>query len=171
MRRVLLPLLVVMAVLSVSAPASASATSRDEGWTPAPSAPWTLPAGARCDFAVHGDPIVDEVVQKVLNRDSQGRATLVAYKGALVIRVTNTETGAAYDADASGNALVRYGADGSQFWTVSGPILVGVAKGAGNLPRGLYIIDGNFTLRISPTGYKTVGPAHATVDDICAHVA
>nr|WP_281404294.1 hypothetical protein [Streptomyces roseirectus] len=142
--------------------AAESAVRTGTGWEPAPSAPWDVPAGARCDFPVHGEPVVDKVVKRVLD------ANRTFYTGELVVRVTNTETGAFYDADASGSALVELRADGGQLWTVRGPVLVGV--GAGNLPRGLYIVDGAFTLDVSSTGYRTVTLVRGTTDDLCARI-
>ncbi|MCC8478527.1 hypothetical protein LMJ41_11610 [Streptomyces globisporus] len=152
-----------------TAPATAapSATTRGSGWEPAPSAPWDVPAGERCAFPVHGEPIVDEVVSRELPPPTEG-VTRTAYKGDLVIRVTNKETGAHYDADVSGTALVDAYASGAQFWRVLGPVLVGV--GEGNLTRGLYVVDGAYTIGISPTGTNTVaGPAVRT-DSLCARI-
>src|SRR5690606_15721238 len=125
MRRSVVVLPALAALLAGATPAAAS-TAPD--WEPAPSAPWDVAAGVRCDFPVHGEPVVDEVVQRVLSTHGDGSPKLVAYKGDLVMRVTNTETGAHYDADASGSALVEYRSDGSQFWAVHGPVLVGVGE-------------------------------------------
>ncbi len=108
------------------------------------------------------------MVQLVLDTHPDGSPRHVAYRGDLVVRVTNTETGAAYDADASGTAVVEYRADGSQFWSVLGPVLVGVAEG--NLDRGLYIVDGAYTLHIAADGYRTVTMATGTTDDLCARI-
>ncbi|MBQ0988326.1 hypothetical protein KBZ10_28230 [Streptomyces sp. F63] len=152
------------------APAAAVSAGRTAHWEPAPSAPWDLPAGARCDVPVHGEPVVDEVVRRVLETRPDGTARRVAYKGDLVVRVTNQRTGASYDADASGTAVVEYRADGSQFWTVLGPVLVGVGENGGNLARGLYLIDGVYTLEIGPAGYKTVTMAAGSTDDLCARI-
>ncbi|MGW2562505.1 hypothetical protein ACWCXB_25280 [Streptomyces sp. NPDC001514] len=176
MRRTTVALSALAAVLLSAAPASAAtastaaATVTPPGWEPAPSAPWSVPAGARCDFPVDGEPVVDEVVRRVLERSPDGSAKRVAYTGDLVVRVTNTDTGTSYDADASGTAVVEYRADGSQFWSVLGPVLVGFREGGGTLARGLYVIDGAYTMEISATGYKTVTMAHGTVDDLCARI-
>lgn len=170
MRRILIALTAV-ATTAAGAPAAAAPThGTTPGWEPAPSAPWDVAAGLRCDFAVHGEPVVDEVVRRVLSRHADGSPRDVAYKGDLVIRVTNTESGAHWDADASGSALVRYGTDGSQSWKVLGPVLVGVGEGKGNLPRGLYIVDGVYAMTISPDGYKSVTMVHGSRTDICAQI-
>ncbi|HZX37137.1 MAG TPA: hypothetical protein VFF37_02145 [Streptomyces sp.] len=73
-------------------------------------------------------------------------------------------------ADASGTAVVDYGADGSPFWSMLGPVVVGIGEGRGNLPRSLYIIDGVYTMDISTAGYKTVTMAHGSHTDICEQI-
>jgi hypothetical protein len=167
MRRIALAPLALVAVLLGSQPASAADRP---GWEPAPSAPWDVAAGVRCDFPVHGEPVVDEVVRRVLSTYPDGSARRVAYKGDLVIRVTNTGTGATHDADASGSAVVEYRRDGSQRWAVHGPVFVGVGEGGGTLPRGLYIVDGVYTMDIGANGYKSVHLVHGSTDDLCARI-
>ncbi|MFJ8749416.1 hypothetical protein ACIREO_08785 [Streptomyces sp. NPDC102441] len=148
-----------------TAPASAS-----DGWEPAPTPPYDLPAGARCDVPVHTEPVVDEVVQRVLARRADGSPSRIAYRGDLVVRVTNTDTGAFHDADVSGSAIVDHHADGSQKWHVIGPVLAGVGENAGNLARGLYVLDGVYTMDISATGYKSVHLVHGSADDLCSRI-
>ncbi|MGP4045016.1 hypothetical protein [Streptomyces sp. 2A115] len=156
---------------SANAGAAANAVADEgKGWEPAPSTPWDVPSGSRCDFPVHGEPIIDKVVRRVLDTNSDGSAKRVAYKGDLVVRITNTDTGAYYDADASGRAIVDHRTDGSQFWSVHGPVLVGFGENGGALTRGLYIIDGVYALDISATGFKTLTMAHATSEDLCARI-
>jgi hypothetical protein len=172
-RRLIVMVAALAAVLLV-APASASAqpkTATGGGWVPAPSAPFSFAAGERCDFAVTGQPVVDEVRKRVLSVGPDGSPTSELYVGDLVSRITNQETGKSYDADASGQALIVYAADGSQTWYVHGPVLVGFAANGGTLPRGLYIVDGLYRLQISATGYKTLTIVSATVDDLCQRVA
>ncbi|MEE1737695.1 hypothetical protein [Streptomyces sp. BE147] len=177
MRRTTVVPLAVAAVLLGAVPVSAApagpgnGTGTGRGWEPSPSAPWDVSAGVRCDFPVHGEPVVDEVVRRVLDTYPDGSVKRVAYKGDLVVRVTNTVSGASYDADVSGTAVVDHRTDGSQFWSALGPVLVGVGAGGGNLPRGLYIVDGKYTMDISATGYRTVDMTYGTQNDICARVA
>jgi hypothetical protein len=166
MRRTALAPLALVAVLLGTQPASATTPP---GWEPAPSAPWDVGAGVRCDFPVHGEPVVD-VVRRVLSTHPDGSARRVAYRGDLVVRVTNTDTRASFDADVSGSAVVEYRPDGSQFWAVRGPVLVGVGAGQGSLPRGLYVVDGVYTMDIGAGGYKTVHLVHGTTDDLCARI-
>ncbi|MFF5365750.1 hypothetical protein [Streptomyces sp. NPDC013187] len=168
MRRTILVTLALAAALLGTQPAAAA--PKAGGWEPAPSAPWDVAAGVRCDFPVHGEPVVDEVVRRVLSTHPDGSARRVVYRGDLVVRVTNTETGAAHDADASGSAVVEYRRDGSQLWTVHGPVFVGVGEGMGTLPRGLYIVDGAYTMDIGADGFKSLHLIHGRADDLCARI-
>ncbi|WIN00376.1 hypothetical protein ACTOB_004077 [Actinoplanes oblitus] len=145
-------------------------TGAGSGWEPAPTPPFRQEAGVNCDFPLSAEPVVDEVVTRVLQRYPDGSIRRDAYRGDLVVRVTNTETGAAYDADVSGSAVVDHGADGSQTWYVAGPVLLRVREGQGNIPRGLWIVDGVYRLRISPTGYRTLTMVTGTLDNVCDHL-
>ncbi|MFF5900242.1 hypothetical protein ACFY8O_30580 [Streptomyces argenteolus] len=88
-----------------------------------------------------------------------------------MVRIVNSETGASYDADASGRAVVEIRPDRSQSWYVVGPILAGFGEGGGNVPRGLYTVDGAYTLELSTTGYKTLKLIHGTSDPLCSKVS
>ncbi|MFD0276461.1 hypothetical protein ACFVHB_21505 [Kitasatospora sp. NPDC127111] len=137
------------------------------GWERWPSASFDLPAGARCDFPVHLEPVVDQVLRRVLEADADGTVRRAAFKGALVMRLTNTVTGAWYDADAGGRSVVDYRPDGSQTWRAHGPILLGFAEHRGNLPRDLYTVDGSYTVDIDATGYRTLTMRHGTAEPLC----
>ena len=141
------------------------------GWVPAPTAPFDRAAGVLCDFAIHGEPVVDEVRVKTIATYPDGSPKEQLATGALTIRVTNTETGASTVADASGSALFVFGTDGSSTWYVVGPIVAGFRDNGGNLPRGFYKIDGVYTLAFSPTNVRTLTMIHGTVHDVCADIA
>ena len=152
---------------------AAAAADRASGssWVPAPTAPIDLAAGVVCDFGVHIVATVDEVVTKVLQTYPDGSIRRDAFKGALILRVTNTSTGAYYDADASGSAIVDHHQDGSVTWYVVGPVLVGSRGAGGNLARGLYVIDGLYKLDISSTHAETLTMVRGRIDDVCARIA
>jgi hypothetical protein len=178
MRRLVVTLLalVSLAVAAVPAAASSSGTSNrasgaSDGWEPAPTPPLDWAAGERCDFAVHLEPVVDEVVQKVLSTYADGSTEWIAFKGDLIVRVTNTETGAFHDADASGKAIVHLRTDGSQFWSVVGPAIVTFAENGGTLPRGIYRLDGVYTMDVTATAHKTVDFLHnGSADGLCERI-
>lgn len=144
----------------------------ERGWEPAPSAPWDVAAGVRCDFAIHGEPVVDEVQKLLLQQYPDGTPKRELYSGDLVVRITNVETGASTDADASGDAVIEYRPDGTMSrWYVRGPVLVGVGEDGGNLPRGMWIVDGVFTIDFTPEGKKNITMVHGTTTDMCAEIA
>jgi hypothetical protein len=180
MRRLIPVVLAASIVLLMAAPASAASTTATSnnataaasgGWVPAPSAPYDQPAGARCDFPIHVQPIIDQVQMKVLATYPDGSSQSELYTGALILRVTNTNTGAFFDADASGTAVITYGTDGSMTWYVIGPVLIGFRPDSGTLPRGLWVINGLFQLAFSPTGIKTLTMVTGTTDNVCNHIA
>jgi hypothetical protein len=161
----LLPLMAVGPSASAAAPAGIG-----QGWTPAPSPPFDRAAGEVCDFAVHGTPIIDEVRKRTLTTNPDGTPRSELYVGRLVVRVSNVQTGAFYDADASGDAVIVTNPDGSSVWYVHGPVLAGFRAGTGTLPRGLYVLDGDYRLAIAPDGYKTLTVLRGSQDNICSHL-
>ncbi|MER7893145.1 hypothetical protein ABTX15_25320 [Micromonospora sp. NPDC094482] len=160
------------ALLTVAVPTTASATTGDRGdgpgaWEPAPQEPFEQPAGARCDFAVRVQPVVDEVRKLVISEYPDGSPRRELYTGALINDVTNLETGATTKVDASGTSLIEYGTDGSMTWYVTGPVLFGFRENGGTLPRGIWVIDGVYVVEFSPTLEKTVTMVYGTTHDVC----
>jgi hypothetical protein len=165
-------LALVVAALVAAMPVSASAASGGDGGgnggrVRVPQAAFDLPAGSRCDFAIHSEPVVDEVRKLVLATYPDGSPERELYMGDLILKVTNTETGAVTHADAGGTAMIEYGEDRSMTWYVTGPVLLGFAENAGTLPRGLWIVDGQFVVEFSPTFYKTITMVHGTTHNVC----
>jgi hypothetical protein len=160
------------AMLIAAVPASA-AVSKDSkptnnDWEPAPSPPFDQAAGETCDFPIHGEPLVDRVVKMVLQKYPDGSVKREMYTGALVLRVTNKTTGASVELDVSGSGVVDYRPDTSDVtMRVYGPILLGMHEGLGNLPRGMYVANGIYTLKISKTGYRTVTFKVGGAENIC----
>ncbi|MGH3118429.1 MAG: hypothetical protein ACRDQ2_15215, partial [Gaiellales bacterium] len=138
-----------------------------DGWTPAPSDPFDREAGVLCDFAIHAEPIVDEVKVKTLEAYPDGSAKRVAVTGALVFRVTNVETGKVTKADASGEGFVEYGTDTSMIWYSKGPVLLGFREDAGTLPRGLWIVDGLYTVDFNAELDKNVRIGYGRTHNVC----
>jgi len=158
-----------LGLLFIAAPAGAAATTT--GWVPAPSAPFDIAAGVRCDFPIHGQPIKDDVQKMTLATFPDGTPQREIFAGPLVTRVTNTTNGKFFDADASGTAVIDHGTDGSQTWSVLGPVLVGFGAGQGNLPRGLWLINGVFQLHFAANGTRTLQLLVGTTDNVCDHIA
>ncbi|WP_343444689.1 hypothetical protein [Micromonospora schwarzwaldensis] len=161
----------VVTAVAAALPGPASAAARAPGaWVPAPQEAFELPAGARCAFAVRVEPIVDEVRKLTLATYPDGSPKRELFTGALLDRVTNLETGATSTADASGTSLVVHGTDGSMTWYVTGPVLLGFRENAGTLPKGLWIVDGQFRVAFTPTFDKTITMLHGTTHNVCTDV-
>ncbi|WBB68309.1 hypothetical protein [Micromonospora sp. WMMD812] len=161
---------VVVASVSIANPALANG-DRHGGWVPAPQEAFEQPAGARCDFPVRVQPVVDEVRKLVLAEYPNGSPRRELYTGALIDEVTNLATGAVTRVDASGTSLVEYAPDGAMTWYVTGPVLLGFRENAGSLPRGIWIVDGVFVVEFDPTlVHKTITMVHGTTHNVCADV-
>ncbi|MEV6105997.1 hypothetical protein AB0M28_14960 [Streptomyces sp. NPDC051940] len=163
------------AALSLTAALAAPAAADGEGdgeWRPVTYSPIDYAAGVRCDFAFRIEQLVDEVMVKTVDTYPDGSPKTELYKGTLIARVINTETGAFYDADASGRSVVEYAEDGSQVWHATGPVLIGFQEGQGNLPRGEYVVDGVYTVQFSPAGQRTVTWTGGTESliDVCDQI-
>jgi hypothetical protein len=171
MRRFLVLLFAALVVV-LAAPAPARATAG--GWVPAPTGPFDLPAGARCDFQVHSEPIVDEVRTRVLATYPDGSTKREAYVGDLVVRLTNTATGASVDVDLSGSALVEYQPGATlttnSTWYAVGPAMFGFREGGGDHPRGLWVFDGVYSVAFDANSFKTVTVYHGTEREMCAEL-
>jgi len=165
----------VTAVTGAAAPASAatrssSAAGPGAGWVRAPQPAFDAAAGVDCDAPIHAQPLVDEVYGKTLAGYPDGTPKRVVYAGPLTVRVTNTDTGAYDDVNASGTAVVDFGTDGSQVWNVVGPVLIGAKANSGNIPRGMWVVDGVYRIAFSATGTKTLTMWHGSMDNVCTHI-
>ncbi|MDA3627515.1 hypothetical protein OU415_18880 [Saccharopolyspora sp. WRP15-2] len=148
-----------------------SAAAEEPGeWVPAPSKPSTVPAGARCTFGVHIEQVVDEVVKRVVETYPDGLVKREEYKGALIDRVTNVDTGASVEANASAHAFLTYQPDGVVTWDWSGPVLMGFGPGQSNHEAGLYLLTGEYTVDISDD-YRLVRRADGEERDLCAELS
>lgn len=160
---------VLVLVATLATPARAGSPG---GWMPAPTTPWSRPAGVLCDFGIHVEPIVDEVRRRVLATYPDGSVRRDAWTGALILRVTNDDTGASTDVDAGGDATIGYRPGGAidlnSTWHAAGPAVFGFREGRGNRPRGLYRFDGLYRVEFDATGYKTVTVHAGTETEICA---
>ncbi|MEV6345628.1 hypothetical protein [Actinoplanes sp. NPDC051851] len=157
----------VTAVVTVSVTAAVPANASSP-WEPLPSPTLDLAAGETCDFAVHGDPIVDEVVVKTVATYPDGSPKVQLAKGPLVFRLTNLATGTTTDADAGGSAVFELHPDGSRVWHVIGPVLAPLREGTSNIPRGIWTIHGVYDIDFSPTNFKTITLRYGRLHDVCA---
>jgi len=142
------------------------------GWVSVPVPPFERAAGVVCDFAVKGVPIVADLKKRTLQTNPDGTVRSELWVGPLIYEVTNESTGTQAQLDGSSEGVIVYHADGSSTWYLHGPLGLAVPAGGGNLPRGLYQVDGkSYTLTVSATGYRTLDLRRGTVENICPRLA
>ena len=154
-------------------PSVAAVSAHGESdWVPVPVPPFERAAGVVCDFAVKGIPIVADLQKRTLSTYPDGTVRSELWVGPLIYDVTNESTGTHATLDGSAWAVIVYNLDGSSTWHLHGPLGLSVAAGMGNLPRGLYQVDGpSYTLELSPTGFRTLNLRHGSVKNICPRLA
>lgn len=152
--------------------AAATTNGADSGWTRIVEPPLDDAAGVLCDFAIHADPIVNNVWFKVLQRFPDGSVKSEIGTGPLVYRVHNLTNNKTVDVDASADGLIVFHTDGSFDYYLHGPVIASFQEGSGNLPRGLYALDGKFyTVHFAPDRHKTVSLRGVKVHNVCPDLA
>lgn len=163
--------LVLAVGLAVPATASASTSraSNDRGipWQSYRTAPWTDAPGAVCTFGVSTSIVEDQEQQRVLATYPDGDPKLQEFRGPLVIRYTNTSSGASVVRDLSGYAWFHYGADGSIVAFIASHIGLTVPVGNAGWPAGEWVISGQSVATVSSAGAINVKLLHATAENLC----
>src|SRR5262245_25658174 len=112
-------------------------------WIPFDQEDITYAAGQGCDFEVFGEVLHDQEFFRNVATYPDGSPRTQQFKGPLIMRFTNTETGASVDRNAWGNAFERFAPDGSfESITIEAGHFVGRIR-AGNQPGpGIYYVTG-----------------------------
>ena len=93
-------------------------------------------------------------------------------KGPLVVRYINEDSGASVVRDLTGDALIDFGADGSETITLRhGHLAVGLGAGDPGAPAFLVLSGHGFAVTFAPDGRRTVTPGRGDVEDICQTLA
>lgn len=158
---------ILAAVLVTAASPASAAAAPSAGWVPAPTPPFDIPAGAVCDFPIHGEPVVDKVVSRVLATYPDGSTKVQLAKGPLILRITNVDNGKAHNENGSGTGLFRFATDGSFTVDVVGPLLIGFRAGLSNVPRGFYELTGAYRIAFGTDGFRTLTMFHGTMRNVC----
>ncbi len=167
MKKVLILVLTLVATLVVAASPASAATTSNGGWVPAPTPPFDIPAGEVCDFPIHGEPVVDKVMSKVLATYPDGSTKVELAKGPLILRITNVDNGRTHLENGSGTGLFRFATDGTFTVDVVGPLLIGFRAGLSNVPRGFYELNGVYRIAFGTDGFRTLTLAHGTIRNVC----
>ncbi|MQS15770.1 hypothetical protein F7Q99_26765 [Streptomyces kaniharaensis] len=160
------------AVLLAAAPAaqarSGSGEGGDGGWQPYRNTPKDYPAGALCPFHLHIGIVTDEEETRTAASYPDGSPSKVLFRGPLVLRYTNVDSGRSVDRDQSGRATLYYLPDGSRLWLVPRSSHISARIFAGNPYHapGDFVFSGGVTLLIHPDGQPQVLEQHQ-VENLC----
>ncbi|MFF2148058.1 hypothetical protein [Kitasatospora sp. NPDC058190] len=138
------------AVLLLAAPAAQA--DGDHGWQPYHGQDSDAPAGTVCPFHLHITDLLDQEETKTVTRYPDGSPAKVLWRGPLILRYTNVDTGAHVDRDQSGRATEYRRPDGSTLWDVprSSHISARVHPGNPYLAAGAYLFSGGAVLLVPP---------------------
>ena len=165
------------------APAHASATvptgpaaggGRSTEWVPYHQEDLSYAAGEACAFALTSTVVSDDEYYRNVAFYSDGAAHTQLFRGALVIRWTNTETDESVVRDQSGRAFLEYRHNGllrtltAQSGHFSARLTAGSSPG-----KGMYYVGGAWSaVDIHPDATRTLvlGP-HGTSENLCRTLA
>ena len=141
-------------------------------WMPFRASDFDLPAGTRCAFPLSGRVVADDERIRTLATFADGSPQRQRVKGPLVVRYINEDSGASVVRDLTGDALIDFGADGSETITLRhGHLAVGLGAGDPGGPAFLVLSGHGFAVTFAPDGRRTVTPGRSDVEDICQTLA
>jgi hypothetical protein len=149
--------------------AQAAAADSWGSWEPTFQGPISVPAGVICPFAVSAEPVHEDLAVRY-HYDGSGAVDAYQFKGPLIARITNLDTGTSVVRNLSGFGTVTPHADGSYDAVFEGGLLL--FQGSGDSPPSeLLLLTGRTELHGSPTGVKTVVSASGQSEDLCQTLA
>jgi hypothetical protein len=165
-------LLTISFALCALALGGASAAAADGSWgpwEPTFQGPISVPAGVVCTFAVSAEPVREDLAVRY-HYDETGAIDAYEFKGPLLARITNLDTGENVVRSLSGFGSVVPHADGSYDAVFEGGLLL--FMGSGDSPSSeLLLLTGRTVLHGSPTGVKTVVASSGASEDLCQTLA
>ncbi|WBP90290.1 hypothetical protein [Kitasatospora cathayae] len=158
------------AVLVLASPAAQA--DDDDGWQPYHGQDYDAPAGTLCPFHLHITDLLDQEETKTVGRYPDGSPEKVLWRGPLILRYTNVDTGAQVDRDQSGRATEYRLPDGSTLWDVprSSHISAKVHPGNPYHAVGDYVFSGGAVLLVHPDQQVEVLAQHQ-VENLCQTLA
>jgi hypothetical protein len=155
--------------LALGASQAAAADGSWGSWEPTFQGPISVDAGVVCPFAVSAEPVHEDLAVRY-HYDETGAIDAYQFKGPLVARITNLDTGASVVRSLSGFGTVTPHEDGSYDAVFEGGLLL--FQRAGDTPSSeLLLLTGRTELHGSPTGVKTVVSASGQSEDLCQTLA
>jgi hypothetical protein len=143
-------------------------------WIPYEQEDVTYPAGERCEFEVFGKVLRDKEFYRDIVTYADGSPRIQLWRGPLVMRFTNMDTGYSVKRDASGQAFFEYRPDGSfEELTVQKGHFVG-GMPAGSIPsQGLFYVSGRWSSLVAHadgTRQLFLGP-NGSAENLCETLA
>lgn len=126
------------------------------------------PVGDPCAFPIHGEFPVNHVVGYTYT-NAAGRVVAAYYTGALLMKVTRTDTGRSVTANIGGDGVQTFAADGSSVLYGFGPFSSTQHPGDHPGPE-LAVLHGFSALAIAADGTKTIRFSTRVVD-LCTKLA
>jgi hypothetical protein len=148
-----------------------TADTAEPPWVPVDEEDFTVPTEV-CGFEVRAHILNEDEFSKTVTTYPDGSPQTQLFKGPLVIRYTNVETGKSVDANASGNAFETFRPDGSlQNLTISddGSHFVANLRPGAIPSNGIFLVSGEWSsLAIRDDGIRQLflGP-NGTAENLC----
>jgi hypothetical protein len=161
--------LAVAGTVVVAVPAQAAELPE---WSPYRTAPFTLQAGVRCSFGLSGTPVRDNERVRTPATFPDGAPHVQEFDGPLVVRYTNTGTGASVTRDLTGRALVIHRTDGGFREVLEfGRLAVGLASTDPGGPSFFVLSGSGAVVTVRADGSRLLRPGGARVENICTTLA
>jgi hypothetical protein len=144
------------------------------GWTPYHQSDIHYEAGRRCDFPLEGKVVLDREEYRDVSHWGNGQVRTQEWRGALVIRWTNLDSGESVRRDQSARAFVEYAEDGAMesLTSLRGAFGAGLPEGS-HPGKGAYVVDGRWSsVILEDDGTRTIalGP-RGTLENLCETLA
>lgn len=160
----------ILAVALVTAPAAAA----DPGpWQEYRASDFSVPAGARCPFALSGTVVDDHERIRTLTRYPDGAPRTRQVVGRLVVRFANESTGRSVTRNLTGNALLALRPDGSlsRITLRGGHFAAGLRPADPLGPAFLVFTGSGHSVSFAPDGTRTVDRGTGSVENLCRTLA
>ena len=139
-------------------------------WIPYEQEDVTYPAGVYCEFEVFAEVLRDREFFRDVTTYPDGSPRIQLWRGPLVLRFTNTETGFSVDRNASGRAFMEYGPDEEfQAITIQAGHFVGGMRAGSDPSQGIFYTSGRWsTLVRHADGRSTLRPGpNGATENLC----
>ncbi|MDH6140260.1 MULTISPECIES: hypothetical protein [Kitasatospora] len=168
---------VAVAALALAAPAATAATPAHGdgggGWHPyRTGGPFDYPAGTVCPFHLYVSVLVDQEESKTAAGYPDGSPKKELFRGPLVLRYANADSGRSVDRDQSGFGILNYLPGGYREWVIpkTSHISAVVHPGDPYHATGDYLFSGGARLLIHP-GHQTQVLEQHQVENLCDTLA